>query len=162
MLPRVNSFFGFQLRTGTLVIGLAQMIYSVIGVLGAILIIADRRDFPNDKSDLVLDHLAVTIIYLIVFIILFVIGYMLHQSVMRNRFHVMKAWLFVQFSGILLLLASTIFYIICFLIYAIKRENVGAITAMIFSDTAHLGNSFISSSFICINDCSFQCYPSIF
>lgn len=144
MLPRVSNFFCFQLRTGALVIGLAQMIYATFGILGTILILADRKDFPNDKSDLVLDHLSVTIICLIVFICVFVIGCMLLRGVTKDKPNLMRPWIAVQASGVALLLFATLFYVICFWIFVFKGENVEAIIAMIVSDAFHLGNSGFS------------------
>lgn len=139
MLPTVNKFFCFRLNTGVLIIGYIQIIYAALGIIGAICILADPKDFPDDKDDMVLDHLSITIIYLIVFIFNFVIGFLLVRGVTKERPNLMRPWMVVQMAGVCLASFAVLFYVISFWIFVFKSRNVEAIVAMIISNLVQLG-----------------------
>lgn len=151
MLPTVSNFLWFRLKTGVLVIGYIQIIYAVLGLIGTITILADRKDFPDDKSDLVLDHLSITIIYLIVFLFNFVIGLLLVRGVTQERPRLMRPWIAFTATGVFFASFAVLFYVICFWIYVIKGQNVEGIVAMIISNIVQLGKHSSFLPVLCVS-----------
>ncbi|KAL5273242.1 hypothetical protein ACFFRR_000171 [Megaselia abdita] len=139
MLPTVSKFLCFRLKTGVLIIGWIQIIYALLGIMATTAILADHKDFPNDKSDMVLDHLSIAIIYLIVFIFVFVIGVLLVRGVTIERSNLMRPWLTVQIAGVCFASFAVLFYVVCFWVFIFQSKNVQAIVAMIISSLVQLG-----------------------
>lgn len=139
MLPTVSNFLCFRLRTGVLIIGYIQIIYAILGIIGVTAILADPKDFPDDKSDMVLDHLSIAIIFLIVFIFVLVIGCLLVRGVTKERASLLRPWMVIQIAGLCLAAVSILFYMISFWVFVFKGQNVEAIVSMIATNMIQWG-----------------------
>lgn len=139
MLPTVSQFLCFRLRTGVLIIGFIQIIYAVLGIIGASAILANPKYFPDDKNDLVIDPKAIAIIYLICSIFVLVIGTLLVRGVRKERPSLMRPWMVVQIAGVSFTAFAVMFYVVCFWIFVFKGENVEGIVTMISSNLISLG-----------------------
>lgn len=139
MLPTVSQFLCCcGLRTGALIIGWLQVISGLTGIAANCYILSNLKDYPADDS--VYNTEELTIKYLVVFILFFIIGCMLLTGVFKERPSLMRPWIILQTVSIIISLVSILIGVIYFWYYFFAKRNVGEIVSVLFSDMLNFGN----------------------